>query len=99
MEGAAGDRQAAGLLGEGLHQRRMAVAEADRRVGGHHVEVPPALLVEQPHAVAAREHDRQRVVVAGAVAVFEGDGTGDRGTPGVKRGSASGSGHDGFLRA
>ena len=44
----------------------MAVAEAHRRVGAHHVEVAAAVGVPQPHALAALEHRRQRRVVGGA---------------------------------
>ena len=56
---------------EHAHERRMAVAEADRGVRRHHVEVAAAGAVEQPDAGAALQRHRQRVVVGGAVAALE----------------------------
>ena len=59
VEGAARHREALGLLGENAHEGRMAVAEADRGVRRHHVEVAAAGGVEQPDAGAALQRHRQ----------------------------------------
>ena len=71
--GAGGHRQALRLLGERADDPRVAVAEAHRGVGRHHVEVAASGLVPDVDALAAREHDRQRVVVRRAVAPFDFD--------------------------
>ena len=71
VEGAARHREARGLLGQSGDQRRVAVAEAHRRVRRHHVEVAAAVIVEQPYAGAALQRHRQRVVVGGAEAALE----------------------------
>ena len=52
----------------------MAVTVAHRRIGAHHVDVAAALDVPQLRALAARQHDRQRIVIVGRVAVLECDG-------------------------
>ena len=55
---------------------RVRVAEAHRRVRAHQVEVAAAVDVGQPAALAARQHDRQRIVVAGAERLFAADQVG-----------------------
>ena len=53
--GAAGDREPAGLLHHGLQDARMPVAEADGRIGAHHVEIAPAVRVGHPDALRLRK--------------------------------------------
>ena len=49
--------QLAGLLADGLHDGAVAIAEAVDRDPGREVEVGPALLVEEPRALAGDEGD------------------------------------------
>ena len=51
----------------------MRVPEAHRRIGAHEIEIATAVDIGHPRALAVREHDRQRVVVAGAERVFPRD--------------------------
>ena len=69
--GARRDVERAGLLREHAREARVAVAVADRRVGAHHVQVAPAVLVPQMHAFAACQRHRQRIVVVRAIAPLE----------------------------
>ncbi len=69
------------LLDQRAHDARMRVAVAHRRIRAHHVEIAATVLVPQPAAVAVREHDGQRIVVARGVAALAGDRGGDGGTP------------------
>ena len=85
VEGARGDGQALRLCRQRLNERGMAVAEAHGRVGRHHVEVAAAGVIPQVGALAARQHDGQRQVVVGAVAVFERDRRGFAAETGVRR--------------
>jgi len=72
-EGARAEGETRRLLGYDLDELRMAVALVDRRIGGEEVEVALAFDVPDPGTFAARDHDVERVVVVGAVAVLEGD--------------------------
>src|SRR5439155_7618698 len=49
----------------------MGVAMARRRIGAHHVDVASAGGIPEIRALAARKHDRKRLVVARAVSVLE----------------------------
>jgi hypothetical protein len=73
VKGAAGHGKRLRLLGQGVDQGRVGVAEAHGRVRRHHVEITPAGGVVQPDIQAALEHDLQRIVVAGAMAALEFD--------------------------
>ena len=75
VEGARAQGQAAGLLGQGAHQLRVAVALVDGAVGGQEVEVVLALGVPDMDPLGAREHDGEWVVVVGGELVLGGDGT------------------------
>ncbi len=55
------------------HDARVRVPEADRRIRAHQVQVAVAVDVGEPAPLAAREHDRQRVVVAGAEGLLATD--------------------------
>ena len=72
-EGARGERQPGALLDQRPHHHRVVVPLVERRVRRQAVEVPPALDVPHPHPLRALEDDVERVVVVGAVTVFEGD--------------------------
>ena len=65
------------LLDQRAHDARVRVAVAHRRVRAHHVEIAAAMLVPQPAAVAVREHDGQRIVVARGIAALASDRGGD----------------------
>ena len=72
-EGARGQGQLRGLL---LHDRddaRVAVALVDGRIGRQAVEVALAVDVPDPDALAAGQHDVERLVVGGAVLLFQRD--------------------------
>ena len=71
VECARRERQPAGLFRQRGHELRMRMPKADGRVRRHHVEVAPAVGIEEPHAFAAFQHDRQGRVVACAVTVFQ----------------------------
>ena len=83
-EGAAGQGQARGLLGQRLQDLRVAVALVDRRVGGEAVEVAAALDVGHPGALALGQHDVEGLVVVRAEAGLEVDQSG-----GVEHGGKS----------
>ncbi len=86
VEDARGDGEPLRLLDQRAHDARMRVAVAHGRVRAHHVEVAAAVLVPQPAAVAVRQNDRQRVVVARGVAALARDRRGDcRGADGRRR--------------
>ena len=48
----------AGLLGQRLDETRMTMAEADRGVGSHHIDVATAALVPDINPFPADESDR-----------------------------------------
>ena len=73
VEDAGRDGEPLRLLDERAHDARMRVAVAHRRIRAHHVEIAATVLVPEPAAVAVREHDGQRIVVAGGVAALAGD--------------------------
>ena len=75
----AGERDAPELLGRGGEERRMPVAEVQRRVGGQQVEVALALDIGHPRALGAGDHDRERVVVVRDVLLFGLDDAGGGG--------------------
>ena len=56
----------------------MAMALVHRRVGGEAIEIAVALGVPHEHALAARQHDAERLVVLGAEARFRRDEISDR---------------------
>ena len=62
-EGPAGQRELVELGVRGGEQRRVAVAEVERRVAGEQVEVAAAVDVGHPGALGVGDHHRQRVVV------------------------------------
>ena len=62
------------LLDQRAHDARMRVAVAHRRIRAHHVEIAAAVLVPQPAAVAVRDHDRQRIVIARGMPALACDG-------------------------
>ena len=57
------------------------MAEAHRGIRTHEIEIATAADIGDPRALAVREHDRQRVVVARAESLFPLDerGGGNRG--------------------
>jgi hypothetical protein len=71
--GPAGDREPGGLLHHGVEDARMAMAQADRRIGAHHVEVAPSLGIRRPDPFGLREDDRQGIVVGGGDGFLESD--------------------------
>jgi hypothetical protein len=71
------------LLDERGDDSRVRVAEADRRIRAHQVEIAFAIDILEPDALAAREHDRQRVVVARAVRALGAHRIGGRGRGGL----------------
>ena len=75
--GARRHREAPRLRREGVENARMSVAVACRRVGAHHVDIAPAGRVPQMRALAARQHDGERLVVVSAVPVLQIDGSHD----------------------
>ena len=77
--GARRHRQAVRLRGQRRENARMRVAEADGRIGAHHVDVAPAGGVPQIGVLAARQHDRQRRVVRRRIPGLECDVLVDRG--------------------
>src|SRR5215831_12235888 len=50
---------------------RMGMAVAGRGIGAHHVDVTPPRGVPEMSALPARQHDRQRLVIASAVSALE----------------------------
>src|SRR5437588_5155017 len=52
---------------------RMRVTKAHRRIRAHQVEIAPAVDVEKIAALATREHDGQRIVIAGAECALASD--------------------------
>ena len=81
--GARRDAELLRLRDQRADDPRMRVAEADRGIRAHQVEVAAAVDVGQPAAFAARQHDRQRLVVARAKRLLAADqvgsGIGNRG--------------------
>ncbi len=73
VEGARGQRQPRRLLGQRRQDARVAVALVHRGIGRQAVKVAPAVQVPDPDALAARQHDVERLVVAGAVARLLGE--------------------------
>ena len=73
VERPAGEREPVQLRLGGGDERRVAVAEVERRVRAQAVEVAAALDVVHPASLAALDDHRQRVVVVRAVALLEGD--------------------------
>src|SRR5262249_43568754 len=71
--GARGHRETLRLRGQCCQDARMGVAKAHCRIGAHHVDVTLAIGVPQIGPLAARQHDRQRRVVACAYAIFQSD--------------------------
>src|SRR5882724_6357162 len=63
--------QPLGLLGECLNKTRMAMAEARRRVGSHHINVASFVLIPNIDAIPADDRYRQRRVVRCPVAGFK----------------------------
>ena len=63
------EREAVQLLLRRRHDRRVPVSLVHRRVRAQHVQVALSVHVPDPHALAALEHDGQRVVVVGRVAL------------------------------
>ena len=72
-EGARGQGDALRLLEHGGEDARVAVALVDGGVGGEEVEVAAAFDVVDPDALGALDDDIERLVVVGAVLVFEPD--------------------------
>ena len=86
--GARRHRELLRLLDQRADDARMRVTEAHRRVRAHQVEQPATFDVGDPRALAARQHDGQRLVVVCAgllltrdqrLAAREGFGAGERG--------------------
>ena len=94
VEGAAREREPAELLGRGGDESRMPVPEVERRVRRQQVEVALALDIGHPRALAARDDDGKRVVVAGDVLVVGSD---DADRRRVEHGGLRG-GHGEFLQ-
>lgn len=82
------EREAAGLLGQGLHEFGVAVALVNGRVGGQEVHVLAALGVPDVDALSAGKDDGERRVVVSSELVLGGNGL--VGGGGVEARSASG---------
>ena len=72
VKGAGGEGQLRGLVLHRLHDPRMAMPLVHGAVRAQEVEVLLAFHVPNVHAFAAVKHDREGVVVVGAVGNFEG---------------------------
>ena len=59
------------LSHHGIDDARMAVALIHRRVGREEIVVPFAFQIPYIYAFAAREHDRQRVIIVCTVLIFK----------------------------
>ena len=88
VDRARGDREPLRLRDQRLHDARIRVTEAHRRIRREHVEVTPSVFIPQPDAFAVRHHHGKRLIVVRAVATLgfderrarnsESDRTGDR---------------------
>lgn len=74
MEGAGGEGEAGGLVGEGFDEGGVAVTLVDGAVGGEEVEVVAPFGVPDVAARGAGEDDGEGGVVVGCVGVFCCDG-------------------------
>src|SRR5512142_323841 len=72
-EGARGERQLAGLLDESPDDAGVTVALVDGRVGAQEVEVLAAFDVVHPDALGLADDDVERMVIVGAVEIFDQD--------------------------
>ena len=72
-EGAGGEGEPAGLLGERPQEAGVAVPLVDGRVGAQEIHVAPPLHIPHPHSLRPADHHIQRPVVVGAVGFFQGD--------------------------
>ena len=70
-EGPAGEGQHAGLLHHGVDDARVAVALVDGAVGREEIEIAAAFRIPDVNALAPGQHHGQRMVVVGAVALFQ----------------------------
>src|SRR3974377_97243 len=61
------------LCREDRKDARVTVTVTRRRVRRHHIDVTPTRYIPKMGAPAARQHDRQRLIVVRAVLFFEGD--------------------------
>ena len=61
------------LLDQRADDLRMRVTEAHRRIRAHQIEIPATIDVEDVTALAARQHDGKRIVIARTERAFAAD--------------------------